>query len=101
MKISNHEHSLKALKLLVAEFSNTKYGSFVNKEIEELETGIKDRIGFQSESSDVILEIKLNGCAIDYNYWDKELDTFVKGNGKLNYKTVINKIYNVTRTNHK
>ena len=62
MNSSSQECRMKALELLASEFSNKKYGQFVKKEIEALESGLKEEIGFQSESDDVVLDITLNGC---------------------------------------
>ena len=94
MNSSSQECRMKALELLASEFSNKKYGQFVKKEIEALESGLKEEIGFQSESDDVVLDITLNGCFISYDYWDNTLSSYVKGSGRLSYEYVVKQIIN-------
>jgi hypothetical protein len=81
-----------ALNILISEFTNMKYGQFVKKQIEELESGVKDRIGYQSEGGEVILDISISGCTITYDYWDNNLGDTVKGKDVLQYETVIKMI---------
>ena len=92
MNNSNFEYRIKALKILASEFSNKKYGAFVSEEIDKLNRGIKKEIGFQSESDDITLDITLEDCFIQFDYWDESINDYIKGEGKLGFELVINEV---------
>ena len=89
---SSENCRIKALKLLISEFANEKYADFVKEELSRLEACEKDKIGFQSEGDDVYFDLSLDGCFIEYEYWDSSLNDFVKGKGELSYEFVVKEI---------
>ena len=96
MENSNVECRLKALKKLVSEFNEEKYASFIKGELELLESGEKEKIGFQSESDDVVLALTCEKGVIEYDYWDNDVNDFVKGEGDLEYSVITNEIRAIT-----
>lgn len=96
MDNSHIDCRMTALKLLVSEFVEKKYAEFVKQELNRLENREKEEIGFQSEADDVVLDLSLNGGFIKYEYWDESLGDYVKGEGSLEYKVVVNEILRVT-----
>jgi len=96
MNDSSKSCRVKALKLLVSGFSDKKYASFVKEELNRLETGEKQEIGFIAENDEVRFVLSLNGCFIEYDYWDSSLDDFVEGEGELSYEFVVKEIIAIT-----
>ncbi|WP_045860223.1 hypothetical protein [Teredinibacter purpureus] len=82
----------KALNILLAEFSEEKYASFVRKEVDSFERGDKKDIGFQSEGDDVFIEINESVCTIKFDFWDEKSNDFIQGEEDLKVDVVIRKI---------
>ena len=93
MKIKDEK--LKALKLLTNEFKHEKYGVYVRRELGFLISGLSKEIGFQTESSDVILSLSLSGAVIEYDCWDEDLDDYICGKKELTYEVVLCEICKV------
>lgn len=93
MKIEGQ--GLKALELLTEEFQDEKYGRYVKKELGSLIAGATEEIGFQTESSDVILSLSLSGAVVEYDYWDEGLNDYVCGEDNLSYEVVFYEICKV------
>jgi len=93
--VGNENSKLKALRILTKEFQHEKYGNYVRKELDLLISGLSEEIGFQTESSDVILSLSLSGAVIEYDYWDEDLDDYICGKEELSYEVVLCEICKV------
>jgi len=93
--MKDKDEKLKALQLLTKEFKHKKYGVYVRGELNVFISGSSEEIGFQTDSSDVILSLSLSGAVIEYDYWDEDLDDYICGKEELTYEVVLCEICKV------
>lgn len=64
----------------------------MRREIELLNAGKKELVGFQSESDDVEVKLTFKKAYIEYDYWDAGLGDFVQGKGDLDFDLALKQI---------
>ena len=89
----------KAFSLLLTEFSDKKYGEFVQQEISGFLNGEKTSVSFMSEADEVSFNIAGDCCTVEYDFWNEEVGEFVKGSGTLGASEAVARILAAARAN--